>query len=102
MFIECKTITVTPGNSQIMIDKFSGSGLLQEQKGFVEKTVLKRVRKGDTEEVVVMIKWESQQDFTNWKKSDAHKAGHSSNKKRADFIVDVKLDTYTVENTQTI
>lgn len=102
MFVEIKSITVTAGNADKMIEKFSKGTVIQTQEGFIEKSVLKSVKKGDNEEVMVIIKWKDQQSYTNWKTSDAHKSGHKNKGAKADFIVDSSMALYTVEDTVTI
>lgn len=72
-----KTI-VTEGNADQVVQKFSREGLIEKQEGFVDLSVLvKKVRRGD-EEVVIMIRWESEQYWKQWEKSDAHIAGHKA------------------------
>ena len=96
MFVEMKTIVTKAGFGDKIVEKFSGKSKIQELDGFIEMSVMKRVRKAEEEEIVVEIRWESQEAFTAWKKSDAHKAGHS-NKEKADFIVSGKVEMYNVE-----
>lgn len=101
MFIETKVFTIKEGHSEKLLTKFSQGGKMSLSEGFLEFSVLKRMRKGEHEEIMVMTRWEDQKSFTNWKNSDAHKAGHSGKHERPDFIVDVRMDTYTVEKIQT-
>ncbi len=99
MFIEMKTIVTKAGFGEKIVQKFSGKSKIQEMDGFIEMSVLKRVRKTEEEEIIVEIRWESQEAFTAWKKSDTHKAGHA-NKEKADFIISGKVEMYNVENTK--
>ena len=98
MFIEMKTIVVKEGFGDKIVEKFSGKSKIQELDGFVEMSVMRRVRKSEEEEVIVEIRWESQEAFTAWKKSDAHKAGHSNKgNEKAEYIISGKSDMYNVE-----
>ena len=55
-----KTITVTEGNSDQVVNRFGGEGIIEKQDGFIDLTVMvKKVRRGN-EEVVVMTSWESE------------------------------------------
>lgn len=95
MFIETKRFIVKKGFSDEIIKKFSRNGSARKMDGLVDFTIMKKLKSDETEEVMVEIRWENQEYFTNWKKSDAHKAGHANRgKERPDFIVDVKMDLY--------
>ena len=98
MFIEMKRIVVEKGTSQPLIDKFSKAEMVKQAPGYVEHKVLKRVRNSENEEIIVQFVWESQEAFTNWKKSDAHKAGHANKGSKASNVIESSMDTYTVEN----
>jgi heme oxygenase (staphylobilin-producing) len=79
MFVQMRKMVVTKGNAEKVVERFSGKGLIEQQEGFVDATVMvKKVRRGD-EEVVVMIKWESEDHWKQWEKSPAHIAGHKAN-----------------------
>ena len=97
MFIESKVFTLKEGYAEEFAKKFSKGEKIKQAEGFVEIIVMKRVRKGENEELIVMTRWEDQKAYTSWKNSDAHKAGHAQKKEKPDFIVNVKMDTYTVE-----
>ncbi|HAX73769.1 MAG TPA: antibiotic biosynthesis monooxygenase [Firmicutes bacterium] len=102
MFIEMKRFTVKRGNAEKIIEKFSGKGKAATMEGFIDFSIMKRLRKDETEEVLIQIRWEDQESFTKWKRSDAHKAGHANRpKERPDFIVDVSVDMYEVETIKT-
>ncbi|MBM7651088.1 antibiotic biosynthesis monooxygenase [Neobacillus cucumis] len=76
MFVQLKKFIVTEGNAEKVVNQFSGEGMLEKQEGFIDVTVMeKKVRRGD-EEVMVMIRWESEEYWKQWEKSEAHIAGH--------------------------
>ena len=65
MFVQIKRIVVKEGNSDKVMERFganpNGPSLLEQQPGFIDKQVLvKKVRRGD-EEVLVMVRWESEE-----------------------------------------
>lgn len=95
MFIETKRFTVKKGFADEIIKKFSGKKPGQKMEGLVDFTLMKKLKSDETEEVMVEIRWENQEYFTAFKRSDAHKAGHANKpKEKPDFIVDVKVDLY--------
>ncbi|WP_346235032.1 antibiotic biosynthesis monooxygenase [Lysinibacillus telephonicus] len=104
MFVQIKRIIVTEGNSDKVVERFSAKksspSLLEQQPGFIDKQVLvKKVRRGD-EEVVIMIRWESEEAWKGWEKHPDHIAGHRANagKPKPDYIVESSQDVYNVAN----
>ena len=77
MFYQIKRIVVKEGFSNQVVEGFSNrGGLLAQQPGYLGKQILvKKVRRGE-EEVMVMVNWESEEDWKNWEKSPEHIAGH--------------------------
>ncbi|MED4403398.1 antibiotic biosynthesis monooxygenase family protein [Metabacillus fastidiosus] len=96
MFIQLKTITVTEGNAEKMVERFAGEGIIEEQPGFIDLSVLKKKQRKGNEEVVVMLRWESEDDWKAWETSEVHLAGHRANrgKPSPSFIIDSKQEVY--------
>ncbi|MGG0730592.1 antibiotic biosynthesis monooxygenase family protein [Bacillus paramycoides] len=102
MFIETKTFTVKEGTSNIVVERFTGEGIIENFEGFIDLSVLvKKVRRGD-EEVVVMIRWESEEAWKNWETSEEHLAGHraSRGKPKPDHIINVEHGVYYVKSSK--
>lgn len=61
MLIETKTIIVKAGTSNLVVERFSKPGPIEEIEGFIDLNVLVKnaKRTDETEEVIVMIRWES-------------------------------------------
>ncbi|MDF2858531.1 MAG: antibiotic biosynthesis monooxygenase [Neobacillus sp.] len=97
MFFQIKRIVVKEGFSDQVVERFSKrGGLLEKQPGFLDKQVLvKKVRRGD-EEVLVISRWESEQDWKNWEKSPEHIAGHKAKLGTAkpEYIIETSHDLY--------
>ncbi|ERI08564.1 antibiotic biosynthesis monooxygenase [Aneurinibacillus aneurinilyticus ATCC 12856] len=99
MFIETKTIIVKEGTSDKIVSRFSQEGAIEKSEGFIDLSVLvKKSRKGD-EEVIVMIRWDSEESWKNWEKSEAHIQGHrqSRGKPKPDYIISSGHSTYEVK-----
>ncbi|WP_431808659.1 antibiotic biosynthesis monooxygenase family protein [Lysinibacillus sphaericus] len=103
MFVQIKRMVVTEGNANKVVERFGakkdGPSLLEQQPGFIDKQILvKKVRRGD-EEVLIMVRWESEEAWKNWEKSPEHIAGHKANagKPKPDFIIDSGQDVYYVK-----
>lgn len=102
MFVQIKRMVVTEGNSDKVIARFGskkdGPSLVEQQQGYIDKQVLvKKVRRGD-EEVLIMIRWESEEAWKAWEKHPEHIAGHKANagKPKPDFVVESSQDVYYV------
>jgi len=78
MLIETKTIIVKAGTSNLVVERFSKPGPIEEIEGFIDLNVLvKQAKRTDeTEEVVVMIRWEDKEAWKRWETSPAHIQGH--------------------------
>ncbi|KMY52725.1 hypothetical protein AC623_00930 [Bacillus sp. FJAT-27231] len=99
MFVQMRTIKTPEGNAKHVAERFSGEGIVEKQPGFVDRLVMaKKVRRGE-EEVVVMIRWQSEDDWKRWEKSEAHIAGHKANlgKPKPDYIISSDGALYDVE-----
>ena len=99
LFVQLRRISVAEGNAEQVIKKFSGKGMIEEQEGFIDLIIMeKQVRKGD-EEVIVMIRWESEEYWKQWEKSEAHIANHKANlgKPKPEFILNTEVGKYEVK-----
>ncbi|KQL46449.1 antibiotic biosynthesis monooxygenase [Brevibacillus choshinensis] len=100
MFVQVRKTVVTAGNADKIVSRFSGEGIIEKQEGFIDSTVLvKKVIRGD-EEVMVIVRWESEAHWKQWEKSDAHIAGHKANlgKQKPEYIVSSEGDLYEVKS----
>lgn len=99
MFIQMKTFVLKAGHSGDIAARFSGESAVEKMKGFVDLSVLVKRSRKDEEEVIVMIRWESEEDWMAWEKSDIHLAGHreSRGKPKPDYILSVVQSTYDVK-----
>lgn len=100
MIVQLRRFTVTEGNGHLVVGKFKqGGGLVEQQSGFIAKTVLqKKVRRGE-EEAIMMVRWESEEAWKAWEKSPEHIAGHRNNrgKEKPEYIVNVDVSMYEVK-----
>lgn len=40
MFVQMRKTVVTEGNAEKVVERFSGKGLIEEQEGFIDATVM--------------------------------------------------------------
>ncbi|UJL47746.1 antibiotic biosynthesis monooxygenase [Virgibacillus sp. NKC19-16] len=99
MFVTLRKMVVTEGNADKVVERFSSPGVIEEQEGFVDLTVMKQKAKRGEEEVVVMMRWESEEHWKQWEKSDAHLAGHKANrgKPKPEYLISTEGGRYEVE-----
>ncbi|WP_232696458.1 antibiotic biosynthesis monooxygenase family protein [Brevibacillus daliensis] len=100
MFFETKTFTVKEGTSDLVVQRFTGEGIIENQEGFIDLSVLvKKVRRGD-EEVIVVIRWESEAAWKKWETSEEHIAGHRANKgkPKPEHILNVDFALYDLKS----
>lgn len=106
MFVQVRKWMVTEGNSDKIVERFGKKvgqkpSLVEKQPGFIGREILvKKVRRGD-EEVVMLIRWESEEAWKNWEKSPEHIAGHKARLKegkpeKPDFILSMEHGNYHV------
>ena len=86
----------------LVFERFTGEGIIEKFEGFIDLSVLvKKVRRGD-EEVVVMIRWESEEVWGNWETNEEHLAGYraSRGKSKLDHIINVDHAAYYVKSSK--
>lgn len=108
MFVQIRKWTVTEGNAHEIIERFKkkpdqGPSLIEQREGFISRELLqKNVRRGE-EEVVMIIRWESEEAWKAWEKSPEHIAGHKNQIKehggkppKPDYVIAMEHGGYTV------
>lgn len=99
MFIMTRSIVVEKGYAEQVIERFSKGGAMDGMPGLIDRTVMINRRARDNEEVLVMIRWESEEAWKNWEKSDAHIQGHRDNKGKTppEYVISTTVNTYHVK-----
>ncbi|WP_321166113.1 antibiotic biosynthesis monooxygenase [Bacillus sp. FJAT-28004] len=99
LFIQLRTIVVEKGNSQQVVDNFGQEGYIDGKEGLIDINIMVNRKAKENEEVVIMIRWESEEAWKNWEKDPVHIAGHRNKKdeKRPSYIVDSSVSIYDVK-----
>lgn len=65
-------------------------------EGLVDISTMVNTKSKEHEEVLVIIRWESQEAWKNWEKSDAHLQGHRDKRgqEKPSYIIEVKVNMY--------
>ncbi|MDF2958322.1 MAG: antibiotic biosynthesis monooxygenase [Paenibacillus sp.] len=104
MYIETLTIVVKEGFSDQVVKRFSQEGAVEKAEGFIDLSVLaKKPRKGE-EEIMVVIRWQSEALWKQWELSEAHLEGHRRERERGkpEFVVSSKSSVYEVKAMKTV
>lgn len=81
-----------------MVERFAGEGIIEKQPGFIDLSVCKKKQRKGDEEVIILIRWESEAAWKAWETSDIHLAGHRENRGKPSptFTLDSRQDLYEV------
>ncbi|OXS59929.1 antibiotic biosynthesis monooxygenase [Cohnella sp. CIP 111063] len=103
MLIQTRTIAVQKGNADKVVERFSQEGVLDEREGLIDITVMTNKRSKDIDEVVVIIRWESEEAWKNWEKSPEHIQGHRNSKGQTppDYVISTTVNMYDVNKVRT-
>ncbi|MCM3705976.1 MULTISPECIES: heme oxygenase [Cytobacillus] len=77
MIIVTNRIKLKSGFAEKMAPMFTRPGALQKMNGFVKVEVLVTKDLPEYDELNVNMYWDTMEDFTQWKNSDAFKEAHS-------------------------
>lgn len=77
MIIVTNKIKTKLGFAEKMAPMFTRPGALQQMNGFVKVEVLITKNLSEYDELNVNMYWDSIEDFTNWKNSDAFREAHT-------------------------
>jgi heme oxygenase (staphylobilin-producing) len=87
---------VEKGNSDKVIARFSQESPIDSMEGLIDISVMVNNKSKENEEVIVVVRWESREDWKNWEKSDAHLQGHrdSRGQESPPFILSTSVNMY--------
>ncbi|GJM81476.1 heme-degrading monooxygenase HmoA [Paenibacillus sp. HMSSN-139] len=99
MFVMTRTMVIEKGNSDKVLVRFSAESPIDQMEGLVDISVMVNRKSQDQEEVVVVIRWESQEAWKNWEKSDAHIQGHKNSRGQQPpaFILSTTVNLYDAQ-----
>ncbi|REK77176.1 antibiotic biosynthesis monooxygenase family protein [Paenibacillus paeoniae] len=98
MFIQLRTIVVESGHAEQLAESYAVAGVIDEMPGLIDRTVMVSRKNRESEEVISMIRWESEEAWKNWEKSPVHLAGHREKRNDAppSYILDSSVKMYNV------
>lgn len=106
MFVQVRRNTVRKGYAEKAVERFlqSISSVLEKQPGFVEvKVMVKKARRNEEDEVMILIFWESEEYWKQWEKSEVHIAMHkaSRGKPKPEYMLHSEVGHYELQAEKT-
>jgi len=95
MVIVTNVSRIRKGCGEMLIERFNKVGKVESMKGFLGLEVLLTEHTKDYDEVSVVTRWESKEDFQAWTQSEAFREAHAE-KKRPDYILSNEIKFYDV------
>jgi len=90
MIIVTNTSKITKGDGDKLIERFNRIGKVEEMEGFLGLEVLFTQNLSDYDEVSVVTRWNSREDFQNWTRSEAFRESHAK-RKTPEYIISNKI-----------
>ncbi|MBB3113841.1 heme oxygenase (staphylobilin-producing) [Paenibacillus phyllosphaerae] len=99
MLVQTRQIVVEKGHAEEVVERFSQESPVDGMPGLIDRSVMVKKRTKDEEEVLVMIRWESEEAWKNWEKSDVHIQGHRNNagKSKPEYVKSTTVSMYEVK-----
>jgi heme oxygenase (staphylobilin-producing) len=98
LLIQTRTIVVEKGHGDKIIERFSQEGPLDGREGLIDITIMTNKRNKEADEVMVMIRWESEDAWKAWEKSPEHIQGHRNSRGQSapEYIISTTVHMYEV------
>jgi len=90
MIIVTNTSQITKGDGEKLIERFDRIGKVEGMEGFLGLEVLLTQNLKEYDEVSIVTRWNSKEDFQNWTRSEAFRESHSG-RKTPDYIISNKI-----------
>ncbi|NQX59826.1 heme oxygenase [Paenibacillus qinlingensis] len=96
MIIVTNTSQITKGEAHKLIERFDKVGKVEYMAGFLGLEVHLTENLKEYDEVSVVTRWRSKEDFTGWTTSDAFRESHS-HREKPDYILSNKISFHEVK-----
>ncbi|THF78799.1 antibiotic biosynthesis monooxygenase [Cohnella fermenti] len=99
MLVMTRAIVVEKGHADKVIERFSGPSKFDGREGLVDVNVMVNKRTKEHDEVLVVIRWESEEAWKAWEKSPEHIQGHRDSKGQQppEYIISTTVNLYDVK-----
>lgn len=100
MYIVTNITKIKKGEGHKLIQRFDKVGKVETMEGFLGLEVLSSKKLEEYDEVSIVTRWDSEEAFTGWTKSDAFKESHNHQGGKPDYILSNKTAYQEVEVTR--
>lgn len=99
MIIQTRTIVVEKGYADKVVERFSQADGLEGREGLLDISIMVNKRSKENEEVLVVIRWASEEAWKGWEKSPEHIQGHRDKKghQPPDYVISTTVNMYEVK-----
>ncbi|HLS61522.1 MAG TPA: heme oxygenase [Virgibacillus sp.] len=100
MYIVTNTTKIKKDEGYKLINRFDKVGKIEKMEGFLGLEVFSTKKLKDFDQVTVVTRWESEDYFSAWMKSDAFKWAHQYDGGKPEYILSNKVSHYELEVTR--
>lgn len=103
MLIQTRSMVIEKGHSDKVLERFNGPTPVVDMPGLIDFSVMVNKKSKEHEEVMIMIRWESEDAWKNWEKSDAHIQGHRNKRgqEKPAYLISTTVNMYEVQTVKT-
>lgn len=82
-----------------MVQRFSQDSPIHQMEGLIDFSVMVNKNQKEHEEVMILIRWESQEAWKNWEKSDVHIQGHRDKRgqPKPEYVISSSVNMFDVK-----
>ncbi len=97
MYIVTNSVKIKKDKGHKLVERFNKAGEVETMPGFLglEVSVTEKVK--DYDEVNIVTKWDTEESFKNWVKSDVFKKAHAHRGGRPDYIIQNTISYHNVK-----
>jgi len=100
MYIVTNTTKIKKDEGYKLINRFDKVGKIEMMEGFLGLEVFSTKKLKDFDQVSVVTRWESEEYFSAWMKSDAFKWAHQYDGGKPEYILSNQVSHYELEVTR--
>lgn len=103
MLIQTRSMVIEKGHSDKVLERFNRPTPVVDMPGLIDFSVMVNKKSKEHEEVMIMIRWESEEAWKNWEKSDAHIQGHRNKRgqEKPAYLISTTVNMYEVQTVKT-
>lgn len=97
MYIVTNRTKIKKDEGYQLVNRFNKVGKIETIEGFLGLEVLVTDKLDDYDEVTIMTRWDIEDSFKKWLKSDAFREAHTHRGGKPDYIITNEISFYDVK-----